>query len=586
MAGDGHELLDTMRHSAAHVMAKAVQRLFPGTRLAIGPAIANGFYYDLDPPEPIGEADLEKIEAEMARIVAADEPFERIEMSREDAIRHYTEAEPNPLKVELLEGIEDRSVTFYRTGEGWMDLCRGPHLSSSKEIGAYKLTGLAGAYWRGDERNPMLRRIYGTAWPTRGELDDYLRRLDEAQRRDHRKLGRELDLFMSSELVGHGLPILLPKGAVVRRLLEEFILDLERRSEYQHIYSPALAKVDMYKQSGHWEHYRENMFPAMALEHEEVVLRPMNCPHHALVYGSKLRSYRELPLRIAEIGTMYRYERSGVVGGLSRVRAMALNDAHIFCAPDQIKSEFAGVMQLVEQAYAVLGISDYSYRLSLRDPADNEKYVQNDAMWELGERVLREAMIELGLPFEEAPGEAAFYGPKVDIQIRDMLGREETMSTIQVDFHLPGRFDLTYIGEDGGEHRPVILHRGVIGTMERMMAYLIELYAGAFPLWLAPVQAVVVPIADRHNDYGGRVAAALRAGGIERVEMDARSERMNSKIRDAQLQKVPYMLIVGDREAEAEAVSLRSRSGLEEKGLPLTDCVSRLAAEAAERRLA
>ncbi len=581
----GHEHLDVIRHSAAHVMAKAVQRIFPTSKLAIGPTIDNGFYYDFDSADPISEDDLARIEAEMARIVAADERFERTEMSRAGAIGHYTTVDPNPLKVEVLEGIADDTVSFYKTGDDWLDLCRGPHVPSAAAIGAFKLTSVAGAYWRGDERNRQLQRIYGTSWPTQEGLDDYLHRLEEAQRRDHRKLGRELDLFFSHEMVGHGLPMLLPKGAVIRRLLEEFVLEMERRAGYQHVYSPALAKVDLYKTSGHWEHYKENMFPLMSLEHEDLVLRPMNCPHHILVYASRMHSYRELPLRIAEIGTMYRYERSGVVGGLSRVRAMALNDAHIFCTPEQVTAEITGVLRLVEQAYATLGITDYAYRLSLRDPADTVKYVQDDAMWALGERVLRQALAETGLPFYEAVGEAAFYGPKLDIQIRDMLGREETMSTIQVDLHFPEKFDLGYIGEDGVEHRPVILHRGVIGTMERMMAYLIEHYAGAFPLWLAPVQATIVPIADRHVEYAGRVAAELRMAGIERVEVDSRNERMNAKIRDAQLQKIPYMLIAGDREAEANTVSIRARSGEEEKGVPLAGCIERLVAEARERRL-
>ena len=484
-----------------------------------------------------------------------------------------------PYKLEMIDGIPAPQVGICRHGD-FTDLCGYPHVASTGKVGAFKLMSVAGAYWRGDEHRQMLQRIYGVMFPTDEELAEHLHRLEEAERRDHRRLGRELHLFTSSDLIGSGLPSLLPKGATVRRLLEDYILTKERAAGYQHVYTPVLGKVELYKISGHWEHYKENMYPPMALEHEELVLRPMNCPHHILIYQDGLHSYRELPIRIAEMGTMYRYEKSGVVGGLSRVRAINLNDAHIFCTPEQIKSEFAGVMRLVEQAYADLQITDYSYRLSLRDPADKEKYVPNDAMWQLGEQVLREALTELDLPFYEALGEAAFYGPKLDIQVRDVLGREETMSTIQVDFHLPDRFDLEYVGEDGGHHRPVLLHRGVIGATERMMAYLIELYAGAFPTWLAPVQATLIPIADRHNDYCEQVAQRLREQGF-RVEVDRRGERMQAKIRDAQLQKVPYMLVAGDRDIEAGAVSVRTRTGVDLGPLTVEALIERLQTEIA-----
>ncbi len=570
------ERLYRMRHSAAHIMAEAVLEMFPEAKFAIGPPIDTGFYYDFELPRALTPEDLPQVEERMRRRMRSDVPFEHSELPKAEALRQFA---GQPFKVELIEGIASDKVSLYRQG-GFVDLCEGPHVERTGQVPPFKLLNVAGAYWRGDEKRPMLQRIYGALFETQEELDDYLHRIEEAARRDHRKLGRELELYTSSELVGAGLPTLLPKGATVRRLLEEYILRQEREAGYQHVYSPVLGKVDLYKTSGHWEHYRDSMFPPMALEHEEMVLRPMNCPHHILVYQAALHSYRELPVRIAEIGTMYRYEKSGVVGGLSRVRAMALNDAHIFCTPEQIKHEFAGVMRLVERAYATLKITDYAYRLSLRDPADTEKYVQNDEMWALGERVLREAMQELGLPFQEAPGEAAFYGPKLDIQIRDTMGREETMSTIQVDFHLPERFDLTYIGEDGAQHRPVILHRGVIGTMERMMAYLIELYAGAFPAWLAPVQAVVIPIADRHTEYAHKVRDELRRAGF-RADIDTRNERMNAKIRDAQLQKVPYMLVVGDREAEAEAVAVRTRAGEDLKAMPLFQFIDRLQDEVA-----
>ncbi len=570
------ERLYRMRHSAAHIMAEAVLEMFPEAKFAIGPPIDTGFYYDFELPRALTPEDLPQVEERMRRRMRSDVPFEHSELPKAEALRQFA---GQPFKVELIEGIASDKVSLYRQG-GFVDLCEGPHVERTGQVPPFKLLNVAGAYWRGDEKRPMLQRIYGALFETQEELDDYLHRIEEAARRDHRKLGRELELYTSSELVGAGLPTLLPKGATVRRLLEEYILRQEREAGYQHVYSPVLGKVDLYKTSGHWEHYRDSMFPPMALEHEEMVLRPMNCPHHILVYQAALHSYRELPVRIAEIGTMYRYEKSGVVGGLSRVRAMALNDAHIFCTPEQIKHEFAGVMRLVERAYATLKITDYAYRLSLRDPADTEKYVQNDEMWALGERVLREAMQELGLPFQEAPGEAAFYGPKLDIQIRDTMGREETMSTIQVDFHLPERFDLTYIGEDGAQHRPVILHRGVIGTMERMMAYLIELYAGAFPAWLAPVQAVVIPIADRHTEYAHKVRDELRRAGF-RADIDTRNERMNAKIRDAQLQKVPYMLVVGDREAEVEAVAVRTRAGEDLKAMPLFQFIDRLQDEVA-----
>jgi threonyl-tRNA synthetase len=508
-------------------------------------------------------------------------PFEPSLISKDEARKRFHD---QPYKLELIDDIEDAEVGLYKQGE-FIDLCQGPHVEKTGEVAPFKLMSVAGAYWRGSEKRPMLQRIYGALFDTKEELDEYLHRLEEADRRDHRKLGRELHLFMSNELVGAGLPMLLPKGATIRRLLEQYILAEERARGYQHVVSPVLGKVDLYKRSGHWEHYRDVMFPPMQLEHEEMVLRPMNCPHHILIYENALHSYRDLPVRIAELGTMYRYEKSGVVGGLSRVRAMTLNDAHIFCLPEQIKPEFSKVMQLVEKAYKDLGITDYSYRLSLRDPKDTEKYVQNDEMWELGERVLREAMQELGLPFYEAEGEAAFYGPKVDIQIRDWLGREETLSTIQVDFHLPAQFELKYIGEDSAEHRPVIIHRGVISTAERMLSYLIELYAGAFPLWLAPVQATVIPIADRHNEYARQVATELREHDL-RVEVDGRNERMQAKIREAQLQKVPYMLVVGDREAEAHAASVRLRSGEDLKAVAIADVIARMADEVERKVIA
>ena len=574
------ERLFRQRHSAAHVLAEAVLEMFPDAKYAIGPPIEHGFYYDFELPRPLTPEDLTKLERRMRRTVKRNVPIEGRWIPKDEARAIFA---GQPYKLELIDEIEDDTVGHFRHAQ-FDDLCRGGHTERTGQIGAFKLTHSAGAYWRGDEHQPMLQRIYAALFPTQEELDAHLEAVADAERRDHRRLGRELELFTSSELVGQGLPTLLPKGATIRRLLEDYILKLERDAGYQHVYSPVLGKVDLYKRSGHWDHYQEHMFPPMQLEHDELVLRPMNCPHHILAYETQLHSYRDLPLRIAEIGTMYRFERSGVVGGLSRVRAMALNDAHIFCTPEQIKTEFAGVMRLVEEVYATLGITGYSYRLSLRDPADTEKYVGNDEMWDLGQRVLTEAMDELGLPYLTAEGEAAFYGPKLDIQIRDLLGREETMSTIQVDFHLPNQFELRYIGEDGAEHRPVILHRGVLGTTERMMAYLIELYAGAFPVWLAPVQAIVIPIADRHLDYANEVRDALAERDL-RVEVDDGGDRMGAKIRKAQLQKVPYMLVVGDREAEARAVSLRQRALGDLGATPLHELVERIALERDEKSL-
>src|SRR5579871_678493 len=549
------ESLEVYRHSTAHLLAAAVLELFPETKLGIGPPIESGFYYDFDRPEAFTQEDLEKIEKKMWEIQARDLPYERVMTPKDEGLRKYSDAW---MKCELINERAGDIFSEYTLGPQFIDFCRGPHLPSTSKIKAFKLLSIAGAYWKGSERNKQLQRIYGTAFFNKKDLDEYLARLEDAKKRDHRKLGKELELFTVNEMVGAGLPLWLPKGATVRRLLEEYILERERASGYQHVYTPDLAKVDLYKRSGHWEHYHDDMFPPMDLETEQLVLRPMNCPHHILIYESKKHSYRDLPVRIAELGTMYRYERSGVLSGLSRVRCMTLNDAHIFCTPDQIKDEFSGVMRLVEQAYKDLGITKYRYRLSLRDPANKEKYVDNDEMWALGERVLREAMDALGLPYVEARGEAAFYGPKLDIQLADVMGHEETYSTIQVDFHLPHQFGLGYIGTDGKEHQPVMIHRAIVSTMERMVSYLIELYAGAFPAWLAPVQAAVLPITDRQLDYARQVKERLELAGV-RVTVDDRNEKVNLKIREAQLQKVPFMLVVGDREAQAGQVAVRNR---------------------------
>ncbi|HEV2404755.1 MAG TPA: threonine--tRNA ligase, partial [Ktedonobacterales bacterium] len=478
-----------------------------------------------------------------------------------------------PYKVEIIENLPDAEVGIYQQGP-FLDLCRGPHVASTGELGPFKLMRVAGAYWRGDEKRPMLQRLYGTAWFSQEELDAYLERLEEARRRDHRKLGKDLELFMISDEVGAGLPLWLPKGATVRRLLEEYILSTEREQGYEHVYTPNLAKVDLYKTSGHWAHYQDSMYPPMEMESgEELVLRPMNCPHHIEIYKHKMRSYRDLPIRIAELGTMYRLERSGELAGLSRVRAMTLNDAHIFCTPEQMLGEFKRVVKLIEQVYDVMGFKQYNYRLSLRDPNDKVKFVDNETMWQQSEAAMRQALNEMGVEYYESVGDAAFYGPKLDVQVANVLGKDETISTVQIDFTLPERFGLEYIGEDGQAHRPVMVHRGIISTLERFMAFLIENYAGNFPVWLAPVQVVVIPIADRHAAYAGQVAERLRMAGL-RADVDARSDRMNAKVRDAQLQKVPYMLVVGDKEAEAGSVSLRLRTNENVGAVPLDDFIA------------
>ena len=550
--------IQRMRHSAAHVMAEAIQDLFPGAKFAIGPAIEDGFYYDMELPRALTPDDFPAIEARMRQSIAANHPFVHSEWSREQAL-DYFRAHDQPYKVEMIEDLPEATVGIEVQGP-FLDLCRGQHVEATGQIGPLKLMRVAGAYWRGDEKRPMLQRLYGTAWFSQDELDAYLERLEEAKRRDHRRIGKELELFMVSDEIGAGLPLWLPKGATVRRLLEEYILAKEREQGYQHVYTPHLAKLELYKTSGHWEHYHDTMYPPMEMESgEELVLRPMNCPHHIQIYKSKMRSYRDLPIRIAELGTMYRLEKSGELAGLSRVRAMTLNDAHIFCTPEQMLTEFDRVVRLVQEAYAVMGFKDYSYRLSLRDPHDNVKFVDNETMWQQSEAALRQALDQLGVTYYESVGDAAFYGPKLDVQVANVLGKDETISTVQLDFTLPERFDLEYIGEDGQAHRPVMIHRGVLSTMERFMAFLIENYAGNFPVWLAPVQAVVIPIADRHLEYAEQVASTLREAGL-RVEVDTRSERMNAKVRDAQLQKIPYMLVVGDKEAEAQSVSLRLRT--------------------------
>jgi threonyl-tRNA synthetase len=555
---DAPEALEIMRHSTAHLMAQAIKRLYKDAKvqLGVGPVIENGFYYDIDMEESITPEDLGKIEKEMKKIVNSNIEIERKEVSREEAIQLYKEV-GDELKLELIDAIPAaEKVTIYQQGE-FFDLCRGVHVPSTGKIKEFKLLSVAGAYWRGDSDNQMLQRIYGTAFFTKADLDEHLRLLEEAKERDHRKLGKELNLFTNSQKVGQGLPLWLPKGATIRRIIERYIVDKEVSLGYQHVYTPVLGSVELYKTSGHWEHYQDDMFPAMEMDNEDLVLRPMNCPHHMMVYKQGIHSYRELPIRIAELGTMHRYEMSGALSGLQRVRGMTLNDAHIFVRPDQIKEEFIRVVRLVEAVYKDFGFENYSFRLSYRDPEDTEKYFDDDAMWEKAQSMLKDAMDELDLDYYEAEGEAAFYGPKLDVQVKTALGKEETLSTVQLDFLLPERFDLTYVGEDGKQHRPVVIHRGVVSTMERFVAFLIEEYKGAFPTWLAPVQVQVIPVSPTvHLEYAKEVQEQLQLAGI-RVELDSRDEKIGYKIREAQMQKIPYMLVVGDKEVEDKAVNVR-----------------------------
>ncbi|MNJ29831.1 Threonine--tRNA ligase 1 [compost metagenome] len=556
---DSKDGLEIMRHSTAHLMAQAAKRLYGNkeVKLGIGPVIEDGFYYDMDLEHPINPEDLQKIEKEMERIIGENLPITRREVSRDEAVAIFTEL-GDPYKLELIRDLpEDSVLSIYDQGE-FFDLCRGPHVPSTGKIKVFKLLSVAGAYWRGNSDNKMLQRIYGTAFFKKAELDEHLHLLEEAKKRDHRKLGKELSVFTFSNLVGQGLPIWLPKGATLRRTLERYIVDIEERLGYQHVYTPALGNVELYKTSGHWEHYQEDMFPSMVMDNEELVLRPMNCPHHMMVYKSEMHSYRDLPIRIAELGLQHRYEMSGALTGLHRVRAMTLNDAHIFCRLDQIKDEFKRVLALIAQVYKDFGINDYRFRLSYRDPEDTEKYFQNDEMWNTAQRMLREVVEEEGLPFFEAEGEAAFYGPKLDVQIKTALGKEETLSTVQIDFLLPERFELEYVGDDGAKHRPVVLHRGILGTMERFTAFLLENFAGNLPLWLAPVQAKVIPVSGAFEDYAREVQDKLLAGKV-RAESDLRNEKLGYKIREAQLEKIPYMFVVGENEQREGTVSVRKR---------------------------
>ena len=554
------EYRKTYWHTCSHVLAQAVKRLWPEVKLAIGPSIETGFYYDLLAPFAFTPEDLEKIEAEMRKICKEKLKLERFELPREEAIK-FMEEKDEPFKVELINDLpEDAHISFYKQGE-FTDLCAGPHLDSTGRIkgNAIKLTACNAAYWRGDSKRETLQRIYGVAFPKKDELDEYLAKLEEAKLRDHRKLGRELGLFMTDELVGRGLPMFLPKGYTVWRILENYIRDKELKLGYQHVLTPCVGTVELYKTSGHWDHYKQNMFPAMEVDDEVYVLRPMNCPHHMRIYANQPHSYRNLPVRIGEIAHDFRYEASGTLKGIERGRHFCQNDAHLFVTPEQIKDEFSKVCDLIFETYKDFGITDYRCVLSLRDPADKEKYHDDDEMWNTAENALREVLNELGIHYTEEIGEAAFYGPKLDVNVRPAVGAEYTLSTCQLDFCLPAKFHLTYIDSNGEEKTPVVLHRAILGSLDRFMAYLIEETMGAFPTWLAPVQAKFLPVTDRANEYCEKVAAQLEEQGF-RTEVDYRNEKIGRKIRDAQTEKVPYMVIVGDRDMENGTVSPRHRA--------------------------
>jgi threonyl-tRNA synthetase len=571
------EALEVLRHSTAHLMAQALKRLYGDVKFGVGPVIEGGFYYDFDMDESISSDDFEKIEKTMKQIVDENHKIERKVVSRDEAKAFFSD---DPYKLELIDAIPvEENVTLYSQGE-FTDLCRGVHVPSTSKIKEFKLLSTAGAYWRGDSNNKMLQRIYGTAFFDKKDLKAHLKMLEERKERDHRRIGKDLELFANNQLVGAGLPLWLPNGATIRREIERYIVDKEVSMGYDHVYTPVMANTDLYKKSGHWDHYNDDMFPTMKLdEQEEMVLRPMNCPHHMMIYANKPHSYRELPIRIAELGTMHRYEASGAVSGLQRVRGMTLNDAHIFVRPDQIKEEFKRVVNLIIDVYEDFGFENYNFRLSYRDPEDKEKYYDDDDMWVKAESMLKEAVDELGLDYVEAIGEAAFYGPKLDVQVQTAMGKEETLSTAQLDFLLPQKFDLTYIGNDGEQHRPVVIHRGVVSTMERFVAFLTEETKGAFPTWLAPMQVEIIPVnVDLHYDYARNIQDELKSQGV-RVEIDDRNEKMGYKIREAQMQKIPYQLVVGDKEMENNEVNVRKYGSQDQETVEKEDFIWNLVDE-------
>jgi len=555
-ATGGETRLDTMRHSASHVMAEAVKALFPEAKFGIGPPVEDGFYYDFDLPRPLVPEDLAVIEENMRKSVAAKAPFVREEIDKDKARQVFAS---QPYKLELIDDLPDQTVTIYRSGS-FVDLCRGPHVGSTAEVGHFKLLSIAGAYWRGDEKRPMLQRIYATAFATQAELDEHLKKLAEIEARDHRRLIKQLDLISFHEEAGAGLAYWHPKGGLIRVLIEDYWRKRHFEGGYDIVFTPHIGKAHLWETSGHLGFYKDSMYSPMQIDEQDYYIKPMNCPFHIMIYKTRLRSYRELPLRWAELGTVYRYERSGTLHGLLRVRGFTQDDAHIICAPEQIEDEITRVLDFCLSILRAFGFDDYKVELSVRDPQNLSKYAGSDAMWQQAERSLIKALEARNLPHERKEGEAVFYGPKIDVKIKDVLGRYWQCSTIQFDFNLPERFDMTFIGEDGKERRPYMVHRALMGSLERFFGVLVEHYSGAFPVWLSPVQVMIVPIADRHLDYAGKVEAELKADGL-RVQIDGRSERMNSKIREAQMQKIPYMLVVGDKEIAANGVSVRLRSG-------------------------
>jgi len=561
-------------HTTAHILAQAVKRLFPNYKLTIGPAIENGFYYDFDVEKPFTEEDIQKLEEEMKKIIKEDLKIERFELPRQEAIKLMSDKD-EPYKVELIKELpEGETISFYKQGE-FVELCRGPHLPSTGKVKAIKLTMVSSAYWKGDAKNKSLQRIYGISFTKASELEEYLTKLEEAKQRDHRKLGKELGIFMTHDLVGKGLPMYLPNGYIIWELLENYIKGKEKKLGYKHVLTPPLATVDLYKTSGHWDHYKDGMFPKMEVEGEEFVLRPMNCPHHMMIYANSIHSYRDLPIRIGEIARDCRFEASGTLKGIERVRTFCQNDAHLFVTPEQIEEEFKTVVNLILEAYKDLNITNYHFELSLRDPEDKVKYHPDDEMWNNAENKLRKVLDDIGIPYVEKIGEAAFYGPKLDVQVKPAVGNEYTLSTCQLDFCLPAKFNLAYIDKDGEKKMPVVLHRAVFGSIDRFIAYYLEETKGALPTWLAPIQAKILPITDKQLDYAKEVYNKMLERGI-RVELDSRQEKLGYKIREAQMGKIPYILVIGDKEIEANAVGVRARSQGDIGQLSVEDFIIRI----------
>ena len=572
-------------HTTSHIMAQAVKRLYgDSVKLAIGPSIDEGFYYDFDSDDKkISQVDFEAIEAEMKKIIKENLEISKFELPRNEAIE-LAEKLKEPYKVELINDLpEDEVISFYKQGE-FTDLCAGPHLMSTGKVKIVKLLKVAGAYWRGSEKNKMLQRVYAISFPKQSMLDEYLQKLEEAKERDHRKLGKELGIFMISDLVGKGFPMWLPNGFLLRRALSDYIMDKELKLGYKHVLTPSLGSVDLYKTSGHWDHYKDDMFPAIEMDNEAYVLRPMNCPHHMMIYKNFLHSYHDLPLRMAEVAHDFRYEDSGTLVGLERARTFTQNDSHIFCRPDQIKEEFKGVINLILDTYKDFGFKNYKFRLSLRDPENKEKYFENDELWNKSENELREVLTELGVDFYEARGEAAFYGPKLDVQVISALGHDITLSTCQLDYQLPEKFELEYVDENGDKVRPVVIHRAIFGTLDRVVAFLLEETKGNLPVWLAPVQVKILPISDKFIDEAKKVYEACFNADL-RIELDDRAEKIGYKIREAQTQKIPYMLIVGAKEVETNTVSIRKRGEGEIGALSIDDTIAKIKAEIANKGL-